>query len=66
MCKVTFSIWNEGTLITEYQLDIATEDIHKTHMDAASVWDEFAVVAEWDNGQHAVIEPYTYSKSLVS
>lgn len=62
--NVTFSIWNGGTLITEYQLDIAPENIESTVVDASSVWDEFTVLAEWGDGQTKVVEPYTYSSML--
>lgn len=66
MCKVTFSIWDKGTLITEYQLDLEEKSIQETQMDAASIWDEYSVVAEWGDGEYSVIGPYTYSKSLMS
>lgn len=62
--NVTFSIWNGGTLITEYQLDIEEQKIESTVVDASSVWDEFTVLAEWGDGQTKVVEPYTYSGML--
>jgi len=64
--NVTFSVWNGGTLVTEYQLELNESDIESTHIDASSVWDEFAVVAEWGDGQTAVIEPYTYSNNILN
>lgn len=62
--NVTFSIWNGGTLITEYQLELDEQNIESTIVDASSVWDEFTVLVEWGDGQTKVVEPFTYSNSV--
>lgn len=64
--KVSFSIWNEGTLITEYNLDIEESKIEQTTIDCSSIWDEYTVVVEWPGGNHKVIEPYTYSAGVLN
>jgi len=61
---VTFSIWDKGTLITEYQLELDESKISKTAEDASSVWDEYTVLVEWPKDKTLVIEPYTYSTNL--
>ena len=60
---VNFSVWDQGTLVVDYQLELDEDKIQRVATDASSVWDEYTVLVEWEGDNRIIIEPFTYSSN---